>query len=195
MKKYIKYLSYLIRHKWFVLIECFKKEQFWRGITHDLSKFRLDEFIPYAKYFYGNYPDWNKVKYNGHYLYRHTKQGVEEAFDLAWLKHQHRNPHHWQHWVLREDSGNIKCLDMPDNYLEEMICDWTGAGRAITGNNDPKECKKWYLKNYNKIHLSKWSRTRVNAKFDICGDDLLEVELDKRGELYKQWVVPKIVQS
>ena len=45
MNKYLKYLSYVLRHKWFVMLACFKVKLFWQGITHDLSKFLPDEFI------------------------------------------------------------------------------------------------------------------------------------------------------
>lgn len=36
--KTFKYLSYIIRHKWFVFIAACKLGIPWRGITHDLSK-------------------------------------------------------------------------------------------------------------------------------------------------------------
>jgi hypothetical protein len=173
MKIYFKYLNYVLRHKWFVFIECCKFGKIWRGIWHDMSKFRPDEFIPYARYFYGTWPEWEHSKFNcPGYPYELTKQGIEKAFDLAWLKHQHRNPHHWQHWLLQEDDGDLKTINIPDKYIAEMIADWCGAGKAITGNNDPNECRKWYLANYNKIKVSSWTRTRINAKFDICLTDI-----------------------
>lgn len=53
MIKYLKYLRYLLRHKWYVGIECFKRGLYWRGIIHDMSKFRPAEFIPYTNFFYG----------------------------------------------------------------------------------------------------------------------------------------------
>ena len=54
---YYKYLQYVIKHKYYVMIECFKVGLYWRGLVHDMSKFRPSEFIPYARYFYGDYPD------------------------------------------------------------------------------------------------------------------------------------------
>jgi len=54
MKKYFEYLIYVLRHKWYVFIECCRVGIIWSGLTHDLSKFLPDEFIPYANYFYGN---------------------------------------------------------------------------------------------------------------------------------------------
>jgi len=52
--KYLKYLKYILKHKWYVMIECFKNGLIWRGLMHDLSKFLPSEFIPYANFFYGN---------------------------------------------------------------------------------------------------------------------------------------------
>lgn len=54
MKKYFKYFNYVLRHRWYVFLECVKLGIIWRGIIHDLSKFLPSEFIPYANYFYGN---------------------------------------------------------------------------------------------------------------------------------------------
>jgi hypothetical protein len=100
--------------------------------------------MPYARYFYGDYPDWNIVKHYFAYPHKWTKQGVEEEFDIAWLHHQKRNKHHWQYWVLFEDSGAIIPLRMPLKYCKEMLADWRGAGRAITGKN---ETRHWYDRN------------------------------------------------
>ena len=42
--KYIKYLRYLIIHKFWVFIYCCQYGLYWRGIIHDLSKFLPSEF-------------------------------------------------------------------------------------------------------------------------------------------------------
>ena len=52
--KYIKYLLYVIQHKYYVFIECWKDGLYWHGITHDLSKFMPSEFFPYARWIYGS---------------------------------------------------------------------------------------------------------------------------------------------
>jgi len=180
---YFKYLNYVIRHKWFVFIECCKVGKIWRGIWHDMSKFRPDEFIPYARYFYGDWPDYNSIKKHlSWYPYKYTKEAIQEAFDLAWLKHQHRNPHHWQYWVLREDDGGTKLIDMKSEYVDEMLADWKGAGRAITGKNDPAEYRTWYLKNYNKIKLSENIRIVVDNLLDVW-EDVLWKEIEEEIRL------------
>ena len=105
---YLKYLKYVLRHKWFVFIECFKLGIPVRGLLHDMSKLLPSEFIPYARYFYGTWyknEDWHGDIRN-HIPYERTVDGVAKAFDIAWLKHQKRNPHHWQYWLLVNDSSN-----------------------------------------------------------------------------------------
>lgn len=156
---YLKYLKYVLRHKWYVLIECWRVGLIWRGIMHDMSKFRPDEFIPYARYFYGSYDPWDRLKIRAPWIgYEHSKEGVEEAFDRAWLLHQHRNPHHWQYWILRGDDAWTKVLLMDPAYLLEMICDWHGAGMAINGK---KNTRAWYLHNREKMRLHPETRKTI----------------------------------
>lgn len=160
MNKYLKYLNYVLRHKWFVLKAGLElKVNLWQLLIHDLSKFLPDEFIPYARYFNGDYPDWHEVKYQNYT--GPTKQSVAREFDKAWLKHQHRNPHHWQHWVLREDSGAIKLLPMPDRYRREMLADWIGAGLAITGK---LEVWNWYEKTVDSRMLDSSTKNWVEGE-------------------------------
>lgn len=127
------YLEYVNRHRAFVLEEAIKLGIASRGLAHDLSKFSTEEFGPYAEYFYGGHPR-DAVPVD-----------VQEDFDRAWLLHQKRNDHHWQYWVLREDSGVAKVLAMPDGARREMLADWRGAGRAIMG--DKADTPTWFEKN------------------------------------------------
>ena len=145
MKKHLQYLKYILRHKWFVFVAGLQmKVSLWRLLKHDWSKFLPCEWIPYANSFYGG---------------KRTPQ-VKSAFTTAWLHHQHRNDHHWQHWVLRNDDGSIECLPMPEYVWREMIADWMGAGRAITGR---WECAEWYVKNRDKIQLHPETRIVVDS--------------------------------
>ena len=139
MKKYLKYLNYVIRHKWFVFLECCKTGIIWQGIIHDFSKLLPSEFFPYSIYFYGSGKN-------------------DKEFDNAWLLHQKRNPHHWQYWLLYEDEGALKTLNIPIKYRKEMIADWIGAGKAITGKDNTE---KWYEINKNKMLLHRDTRNWV----------------------------------
>ena len=162
--KHLKYLSYVLRHKWFVMIECFKCGLIWRGIMHDLSKFLPSEWFPYVEHFYGT----GKKGING----ERDKTGYysagdtgEHDFDMAWLLHQKRNRHHWQWWVLPKDDGTTKIFPMPMVYIMEMFCDWVGAGRA-QGRRSPKddpfrETRSWYKANRFKMVFHKDTRLIV----------------------------------
>lgn len=149
--KHFRYLKYLIRHKWFVFLAGLKTgAPLWRLIIHDWSKFLPCEWLPYVEKFYG---EWRSrvAKYPSDIL-------IHQAFDHAWLHHQHANPHHWQHWVLREDSGQTKLLEIPEYFVREMVADWAGAGRGITGK---WEVVSWYEQNKTKIQLHDHSRLLV----------------------------------
>lgn len=145
MKRHLNYLKYVLRHKWFVFVASRKTgSSLWLAAIHDMSKFSPSEWNPYAATFYK--PDGSKQ-------YDET-----DAFNIAWLRHQHRNPHHWQHWLLRMDRGDTVAMEMPERYAREMVADWMGAGRAITGK---WECAEWYAKNSGKIILHPNTRTLV----------------------------------
>lgn len=145
-RAHLAYLRYVVRHKWFVFRAGIKmRAPLWRLVIHDWSKLTPAEWTPYVHAFYR--PDIER-------------QNKQPAFDAAWLHHQHRNPHHWQHWLLQEDDGALKTLEMPPALVREMVADWMGAGRAITGR---WEVAEWYAKNRDKIKLAPRTRAQVEA--------------------------------
>lgn len=91
---------------------------------HDLSKNSPEEYDAYDKYFYG----------------KNRSYDICKDFDYAWLNHIHKNPHHWQHWILFEDDPNsrnmFKALEMPKEYVIEMICDWWSFSWSSGNLND-----------------------------------------------------------
>ncbi|MBC8460059.1 MAG: hypothetical protein H8D67_18885 [Deltaproteobacteria bacterium] len=154
MIKYLKYLRYVIRHKWYVLIECWGYGRFWQGITHDWSKFLPSEWFPYARYFYEEYPNAPEIYHQQPGYTGLTRQNVESQFDVAWLHHIHHNAHHWQHWVLIQDEDDDKVLPIPRKYLIEMLCDWKGAGKA----QGTPDTIAWYEKHKEKMIMNEHSR-------------------------------------
>jgi len=154
--KYLKYFWYVLRHKWYVMWACFGFGLFWRGLVHDLSKFRPSEFIPYARHFYGGKRDIHEGRDETGY-YKPTDTG-DPDFDRAWFLHQKRNDHHWQWWVDVSD-GRINPLRLSLPAAEEMISDWIGAGRA----QGTPDTLAWYRKHKDKLRLHHLSRTIVEA--------------------------------
>ncbi len=161
--KHLKYLRYIIRHKWFVALACFREGLWWRGIKHDWSKFLPSEWFPYAEFFYGTRytSDQKRQCFNVTGSLLPTEESMEADFNKAWLMHQHRNSHHWQHHVLRNDDGTTQLLEMPRNDVIEMLCDWEGAGIAINGKVDTLA---WYTKNRDKIQLNMATRDFVDKR-------------------------------
>lgn len=105
--KHLKYLRYVLRHKWFVFIACYHCDvSLWRALIHDWSKFLPCEWFAYVNTFYGEHPKWGEVssgqKFAG-YPYELTSDYWKPKFDKAWNHHQKFNKHHWQYW-LRVDS-------------------------------------------------------------------------------------------
>jgi hypothetical protein len=149
--KYVRYLWYLLRHKWYVLLASWKYGCLWLGIVHDLSKFYPSEFFAYAEYFYGKWREAEEKDPSEH-------ERMKLNFDLAWLYHQRRNPHHHQFWVQLKDDGIDDPMEMPEIYVREMLADWEGAGRAIHGRIETLE---WYEKNWHKMLLHPLTRSMV----------------------------------
>jgi hypothetical protein len=158
-----EYLSYLLEHKTLVFLQCVKLGVPWQGVTHDLTKFGLAEFSPYARKFYGpDVPSNDDVAHllgSGTEPPKWTEWSVQLAFDRAWLYHQHRNPHHWQFWVLNEDDHLPRALEMPRRFTIEMLADW--CAMSIKFTNQVYKVRDWYIEHYSKIVLHPQTRARI----------------------------------
>lgn len=140
---------------------------------HDQSKTDEEEYNAYDAYFYKGGKDSFEGKRN---------------FDRAWLHHIHHNPHHWQHWVLIHDEGTLDAtngnkllaLDMPDEYILEMICDWWSFSwtkhlekmdSLAEYDLDPlyglDEIFSWYDDHKAKMILSDKTREKVERLLDL----------------------------
>lgn len=123
--------------------------------SHDESKYGVEEYGPYDAYFYG----------------RGKSYQVVQDFNLAWLHHQHNNPHHWQYWVLVNDDpkdGTV-ALEMPLEYVYEMIADWwTFSWRS----GDLTEIFKWYDEHKERMILHDRTRKIVEKILDEMKTEL-----------------------
>jgi hypothetical protein len=161
-----KYTQYIIDHK-----ENVQKAYLWlkeHGIIelaideqiniHDMSKYTEEEYDPYDAYFYG----------------RKTKK-VQEDFDYAWLHHIHANPHHWQYWLLVNDEDGTYALEMPENYVIEMISDWWAFSHK-SGNL--YEIFDWYKSKKKNMILHENTKKLVEEILDK-----IKAELDLNSSL------------
>lgn len=144
IKPYWQYFKYVLEHKKNVFIECWKIGEYKHAFTHDLSKLRLSEFIPYARYFY-----IDKEKY-------------KSDFDKAWKLHYQRNKHHPEHFT-KDDFMGI------DN-IKHMVCDLKAMSRKFGGTAQEYYLSNYYKWNisrdtryYLEIHLD-----LLNYNAPIC---------------------------
>lgn len=148
MQAHIKYLQYVLTHKWYVFLASFEVGlPIWRAILHDWDKFKPSAWKAYVNYFYEK--DGSRRA--------HREAGLD--FQYAWLNHQ-KNKHHWQAWVSVSAKGQYSPLPMPEIYVREMIADWIGAGMAISGKRDFKE---FYVKNLPSMLLHSKTKETINS--------------------------------
>ena len=128
---------------------------------HDLSKNEDDEYYAYDAYFYGG----------------NRSAKVVHDFELAFLKHLHRNPHHWQYWVLMDDGKaehTEKAFEMPYKYVLEMICDWWSFSWS---KGDLFTIFTWYDEHKDGIKLHPKTRKTVEGVLEAL-KQALEKTLD-----------------
>ena len=129
---------------------------------HDASKSDEEEYTAYDRYFYGGNRSYEVVR----------------KFNLAWLRHIHNNPHHWQYWVLINDDPNEgeKIMDMPYNYIVEMICDWWAFSWK---DNNLYEIFNWYDEHKDYMKLSDKTRSTVEGILEKIKKTLDDSVIDK----------------
>lgn len=178
-----QYLRYVMLHKFYVFRWMWLLGRpghvswlrwLWRSIMHDASKFGRAEWSPYVASFYGP-----------HAQDRTTE--IKDAFDRAWLHHIHANPHHWQHWILREDTGSTKVLLMPSDIAVEMLADWLSAGSKVLRRPSYGLCVaetiQWYVKARTFMQLRGPTKDYVERTLhDLAADSgLLDAAKDIRA--------------
>lgn len=134
---HLRYLWYVLKHKWFVFVWCCRLGIPWQGITHDLSKFSAGEWFPYVDHLYRD----NR----GKALDAASKFGcfelipfgylAEDRFQVAVHRHYNANPHHPEYWQMRDKGG---AYEMPHCYRLEMLADWLAMSGSYEG------VRNWY---------------------------------------------------
>ena len=134
MNKYWEHFKTITKHKWVVMVNCFKCGLYWQGLMHDNSKYGLTEFFSSARYFQG---------------YRSPIDAAKEevGYSMAWFHHKGRNPHHWEYWIDNLGTYENKPAKIPYKYVVEMVCDWIGAGQVYNkGNWNQHQVLEYYNK-------------------------------------------------
>lgn len=114
-------------------------------VDHDLSKVSAAEFIPYQRRFFpleGEEPD-------------------RDGFAPAWENHKASNPHHWEHWSVRDYSNPYEA----ECHCVCMVIDWTAMAYEF---GDTAE--SYYRKNADKIPIPDWSVRFIEEIFELTRD-------------------------
>lgn len=114
---------------------------------HDESKWDPQEYIPYLNHFY---PEDGSGE-------------IEDTaeFNQAWLHHIHNNPHHWQYWILINDTDEEKMeiLEMDMKFIIEMLCDWSSFQYYRPGST----ANQWYKDNGDRMILNDKTRKVIET--------------------------------
>lgn len=150
MNRHWQYLKYILRHKY--LVYYYGRKLFglsrWQLLRHDLSKFSREEWTSYVNKFFSNKPFSPLDDY-------------ELMFSYGWNQHQKFNKHHWQYWLLIKNDGVIDPLEIPIEYIYEMVADWIAVGYVLGGS-----VWDWWAANKDKIVMHERSKSLVDVVID-----------------------------
>ena len=136
-----KHLKLITKHKWVVFKLACRIGIYWRGLTHDLSKYFPTEFLESIKYYNGDHSPITEAK-------------KDQGYSKAWLHHKGRNKHHTEYWV--DETAPDPTPMPPYKYVAEMLCDKTAAGIVYSGKNWTKDYElQYYLKERDKLRINK----------------------------------------
>ena len=122
----------ITRHRWAVRRLCFKVGLHWQGLTHDLSKYSPQEFLPGCRYYQG-------------FRSPNDQERQETGSSRAWMHHKGRNRHHFEYWIdyprrddptqTTDEKRRFQAVEMPLKYVAEMFCDRVAACKIYRGKD------------------------------------------------------------
>ena len=162
IKEHFQTITY---HRRLVRQGCFRVGLYWQGLTHDLSKYSLTEFLVGAKYFQGDCSPNNAEK-------------EKKGYSSSWLHHKGRNKHHFEYWIDYSINPGCKLvgMKMPKKYVAEMVIDRISASKNyLKEQYNDGSALAYYL---NGRHMM-----LIDDEADYLARYLLTM-LDMRGEEY-----------
>lgn len=160
-ERFFGHLKTIRIHRREVRKGCFRLGLYMQGLTHDLSKYSLTEFIPSVRYYDGHRsPNAVDRRFNG--------------YSRAWLHHKGRNRHHYEYWIdcMGAPVGGMFGCKMPLKYVAEMVCDRRAACIAYHGA-DYKSSDAWdyYDKTKEFIIMHPDTRAVLEKALSVMRDD------------------------
>lgn len=205
MNKYWQHFKTITKHRHKVMWLCFRIGLFKQGLLHDLSKYSPIEFLTSAKYYQGNRSPidaekedkgyslaWQHHKGHNphHWEYRVDNLGPVPTKVSGIFRPSIRNSYNPE---LNKDrivetieyKSNPTAIEIPYNYLLEMICDMVAAGQVYLGDKWTKESPlEFYDNNKNKMLLHDKSRKLLEHWLNAIADDGLKSFI-KRAKIWR----------
>ena len=122
---------------------------------HDLSKYQVEEALPYGKFFFGERND-----------------EVIAGFKRAVKLHKGRNPHHPEYFAKEN-----KPITMPNVYIVEMVCDWWTFGIK---DNNLAEIFDFYKEKKEKFNFSQDTAKKVEILLGLIKEVIEEKQIAKQ---------------
>ncbi len=114
----------ITKHRHLVMLNCFRVGLYWRGLTHDLSKYSWIEFRAGVRYYQDGKRSPNAAEREIH------------GHSDAWMHHKGRNRHHFEYWSdLDLQKLEYAPVPMPREFLVEMVMDRIAACKVYRGKD------------------------------------------------------------
>lgn len=123
----------ITKHRWLVMLGCFRVGLYRQGLTHDLSKYAPTEFWMGARYYQGNRSP-------------NAAEREDKGYSEAWMHHKGRNRHHFEYWSdYNPKTKRVEPVEMPVRFLAEMFCDRVAASKIYLKDRYDQNCPLDYF--------------------------------------------------
>ncbi len=167
MNNFFRHIHLVTKHRHRVFRLCCKCGLFWRGLTHDLSKFSWVELSESVKYYTGHRSPIDEcIEKNG--------------FSQALIHHTNKNKHHIEYWYNRQHPVQ---MNMPYQYAVECVCDKISATMCYKGKEyKPEDVLDHWLRKGSQANTN----DRMKAFFTKVFTDL--INLGEKQVLNKKYM-------
>ena len=158
-KKAWGHLKTITRHRFLVMVGCFRVGLIRQGLTHDLSKYSPTEFWEGARYYQGTRSP-------------NAAEREDKGYSEAWMHHKGRNRHHYEYWTdMNRQTKCYESVPMPKRYLAEMVMDRIAACKTYEGKAYTQaSALNYFLKSRERELMHPKTREELEALLRMLSD-------------------------
>ena len=158
-KKAWGHLKTITRHRFLVMVGCFRVGLIRQGLTHDLSKYSPTEFWEGARYYQGTRSP-------------NAAEREDKGYSEAWMHHKGRNRHHYEYWTdMNRQTKCYESVPMPKRYLAEMVMDRIAACKTYEGKAYTKaSALNYFLKSRERELMHPKTREELEVLLRMLSD-------------------------